>query len=81
MLHKAERRTATTKTVRETEAVAVAFVVSQTIRSRGRLCPTANQQEGQQRQGKQADQIHQSRQQKVTTGTDTAQATENATAA
>jgi hypothetical protein len=31
MLHKAERRTATTKTVRETEAKAVAFVVSQTI--------------------------------------------------
>ena len=31
MLHKAERRTATTKTVRETEAEAVAFVVSQTI--------------------------------------------------
>jgi hypothetical protein len=31
MLHKAERRTATTKVVRETEAEAVAFVVSQTI--------------------------------------------------
>ena len=31
MLHKAERRTATTKTVRETEAEAVTFVVSQTI--------------------------------------------------
>ena len=31
MLHKAERRTATTKTVRETEAEAVAFIVSQTI--------------------------------------------------
>jgi hypothetical protein len=31
MLHKAERRTATTKTVRETEADAIAFVVSQTI--------------------------------------------------
>lgn len=31
MLHKSERRTATTKTVRETEAEAVAFVVSQTI--------------------------------------------------
>jgi hypothetical protein len=31
MLHKAERRTATTKTVRETEAEAVAFVVCQTI--------------------------------------------------
>ncbi len=31
MLHKAERRTATTRTVRETEAEAVAFVVSQTI--------------------------------------------------
>ena len=31
MLHKAERRTATTKTVRETEAEAVAFVVSQSI--------------------------------------------------
>ena len=31
MLHKAERRTATTKTVRETEAEAVAFVVAQTI--------------------------------------------------
>ncbi len=31
MLHKAERRIATTKTVRETEAEAVAFVVSQTI--------------------------------------------------
>jgi hypothetical protein len=30
-LHKSERRTATTKTVRETEAEAVAFVVSQTI--------------------------------------------------
>ncbi len=31
MLHKAERRTATTKAVRETEAEAIAFVVSQTI--------------------------------------------------
>ena len=31
MLHKAERRTVTTKTVRETEAEAIAFVVSQTI--------------------------------------------------
>ena len=31
LLHKAERRTATTKTVRETEAEAVAFVVSQAI--------------------------------------------------
>ena len=31
MLHKAERRTATTKTVRETEAEAIAFVVSRTI--------------------------------------------------
>jgi hypothetical protein len=31
MLHKAERRTATTKTVRETEAEAIAFVVSQAI--------------------------------------------------
>ena len=31
MLHKAERRTATNKVVRETEAEAVAFVVSQTI--------------------------------------------------
>ena len=31
LFHKAERRTATTKTVRETEAEAVAFVVSQTI--------------------------------------------------
>ena len=31
MLHKAERRTATTKTVRETEAEAIAFVISQTI--------------------------------------------------
>ena len=31
MLHKAERRTATTKTVKETEAEAIAFVVSQTI--------------------------------------------------
>ena len=31
MLHKAERRTAATKTVRETEAEAIAFVVSQTI--------------------------------------------------
>lgn len=30
-LHKAERRTATTKTVRETEAEAIAFVVSQAI--------------------------------------------------
>jgi hypothetical protein len=31
MLHKAERRTTTTKTVRETEAEAIAFVVCQTI--------------------------------------------------
>jgi len=31
MLHRAERRTATTKTVRETEAEAVAFVVAKTI--------------------------------------------------
>ncbi len=31
LLHKAERRTATTRTVRETEAEAIAFVVSQTI--------------------------------------------------
>jgi hypothetical protein len=31
MLHKAERRTATTKTVRETEAEAVAFVVGKAI--------------------------------------------------
>ena len=31
MLHKAERRTATTKTVRETEAEAVAFIVGKTI--------------------------------------------------
>ena len=31
MLHKAERRTATTKTVRETEAEAIAFVVCKTI--------------------------------------------------
>jgi len=31
MLHKAERRTATTKTLRETEAEAVAFVVGKTI--------------------------------------------------
>jgi hypothetical protein len=31
MLHKADRRTATTKTVRETEAEAIAFVVSKTI--------------------------------------------------
>jgi hypothetical protein len=31
MLHKAERRTATTKTVRETEAEAIAFVVCNTI--------------------------------------------------
>jgi hypothetical protein len=31
MLHKAERRTATTKTVRETEAEAIAFVVGRTI--------------------------------------------------
>ena len=31
MLHKAERRTAITKTVRETEAEAIAFVVSQAI--------------------------------------------------
>jgi hypothetical protein len=31
LLHKSERRTATTKTVRETEAEAIAFVVSQAI--------------------------------------------------
>jgi len=31
MLHKAERRTVTTKTVRETEAEAVAFIVGKTI--------------------------------------------------
>ena len=31
LLHKAERRTATTKTVRETEAEAIAFIVSHTI--------------------------------------------------
>jgi hypothetical protein len=31
MLHKAERRTATTRTVRETEAEAIAFVVGKTI--------------------------------------------------
>ena len=31
MLHKAERRTATTKVVRETEAEAIAFVVAKTI--------------------------------------------------
>jgi N-terminal domain of anti-restriction factor ArdC len=31
MLHKAERRTATTKTVRETEAEAIAFVVSKAV--------------------------------------------------
>jgi len=31
MLHKAERRTATTKTVKETEAEAIAFVVGKTI--------------------------------------------------
>jgi len=31
MLHKADRRTVTTKTVRETEAEAIAFVVGQTI--------------------------------------------------
>ena len=31
LLHKAKRRTATQKTVRETEAAAIAFVVSQTI--------------------------------------------------
>ena len=31
LLHKAERRTVTTRTVRETEAEAIAFVVSQTI--------------------------------------------------
>jgi hypothetical protein len=31
MLHKAERRTSTTKTVRETEAEAIAFVVGRTI--------------------------------------------------
>jgi hypothetical protein len=31
MLHKAERRAATTKTVRETEGEAIAFVVGKTI--------------------------------------------------
>jgi hypothetical protein len=31
LLHKSTRRTATTKTVRETEAEAIAFVVSQSI--------------------------------------------------
>jgi Zn-dependent peptidase ImmA (M78 family) len=31
MLHRADRRTATTKTVRETEAEAIAFVVAKTI--------------------------------------------------
>jgi hypothetical protein len=31
MLHKAERRTATTKTVRETEAEAIAFVIGKTV--------------------------------------------------
>jgi hypothetical protein len=31
MLHKAERRIATTKTVRETEAEAVAFVVGKAV--------------------------------------------------
>ncbi len=31
MLHKAERRTATTRTVRDTEAEAIAFVVGTTI--------------------------------------------------
>ncbi len=31
LLHKAERRTATTKTVRETEAEAIAFVIGKTI--------------------------------------------------
>jgi len=31
MLHKSERRTATTKVVRETEAEAIAFVVGRTI--------------------------------------------------
>ncbi len=31
LLHKAERRTATTKTVRETEAEAVAFVVGKAV--------------------------------------------------
>ena len=31
MLHKADRRTATTKTVRETEAEAIAFVVGKTV--------------------------------------------------
>jgi hypothetical protein len=31
MLHKAERRTATTKTVRETEAEAIAFVIGKAI--------------------------------------------------
>jgi hypothetical protein len=31
MIHKSERRTATTKTVRETEAEAIAFVVSKAV--------------------------------------------------
>jgi hypothetical protein len=31
MLHEADRRTATTKTVRETEAEAIAFVVSKAV--------------------------------------------------
>ena len=31
MLHKAERRTATTKTVRETEAEAIAFVIGKAV--------------------------------------------------
>ena len=31
MMHKAERRTATTKTIRETEAEAVAFVIGKAI--------------------------------------------------
>jgi hypothetical protein len=31
MLHKTQRRTATTKTVRETEAEAIAFVLGKTI--------------------------------------------------
>ena len=42
MLHKAERRTATTKKVRETEAEAIAFVVSQTIGLDGRKRASAD---------------------------------------
>jgi hypothetical protein len=51
MLHRAERRTATTKTVRETEAEAVAFVVGKNHRpsdkqSIGRLHPPVPRQRG-----------------------------------